>query len=231
MGLDGVEIIMAVEEAFDIRIEDSEAEKILTPRNLIDLIMAKVQLSGSAVCLTHRSFNLVRGFFVRTFDRNRSALAPRTALRSLLPTGNRLALVTRFATDLGVPAPVLERAGWLKALLLSLVGIAGFTAAFVALQLNAPLGLPILAAVAVTGAVAVFATRFRRTEFPKGLETIGDLSRWLMVHKPGLATPSPSAWTREQIAAQVQQIVIQQLSCEKYYHQDAHFVNDLGLDN
>jgi len=31
MGLDGVRIVMAVEEAFDIRIENSEAEKLLTP--------------------------------------------------------------------------------------------------------------------------------------------------------------------------------------------------------
>jgi acyl carrier protein len=35
MGPDGVEIAMAVEDAFDIQIEDAEAAKLLTPRLLI----------------------------------------------------------------------------------------------------------------------------------------------------------------------------------------------------
>jgi hypothetical protein len=33
MGLDGVEIVMKVEETFDIAIADSEAEKIVTPKS------------------------------------------------------------------------------------------------------------------------------------------------------------------------------------------------------
>jgi acyl carrier protein len=36
MGLDGVEIIMKAEEAFDITIEDADAEKMLTPGDLIN---------------------------------------------------------------------------------------------------------------------------------------------------------------------------------------------------
>jgi acyl carrier protein len=42
MGLDAVEIVMAVEDAFGIQIEDSEAEKILTPAQLVELVMGKV---------------------------------------------------------------------------------------------------------------------------------------------------------------------------------------------
>ncbi len=47
MGLDAVEIVMAVEEAFDIQIENSEAEKVLTPGQLVDLVLSNVQLTNT----------------------------------------------------------------------------------------------------------------------------------------------------------------------------------------
>ena len=41
MGLDAVELVMAIEEEFGIDIAESESEKCLTPRALIDLLWAK----------------------------------------------------------------------------------------------------------------------------------------------------------------------------------------------
>ena len=41
MGLDAVELVMAIEEEFGIDITDAEAEKLRTPRLLIDFIWAK----------------------------------------------------------------------------------------------------------------------------------------------------------------------------------------------
>ena len=42
---------MAVEDAFGIQIEDSEAEELLTPRQLIDSVMRKVASTRSGICL------------------------------------------------------------------------------------------------------------------------------------------------------------------------------------
>lgn len=41
MGLDSVELIIAWEEAFGITITDAEAARILTPRDVIELIAAR----------------------------------------------------------------------------------------------------------------------------------------------------------------------------------------------
>ena len=41
MGLDSVELIIAWEEAFGITITDEEAARILTPRDVIELIAAR----------------------------------------------------------------------------------------------------------------------------------------------------------------------------------------------
>ena len=41
MGLDSVELVMALEEEFGVRIPDSEAEQMLTPRRVIDWMFAQ----------------------------------------------------------------------------------------------------------------------------------------------------------------------------------------------
>jgi acyl carrier protein len=51
-----------------------------------------------------------------------------------------------------------------------------------------------------------------------------------MAHKPDLAGLVRGRWTREQVAARVREIVIEQLDCASSYREDASFVQDLGAD-
>ena len=52
MGLDTVELVMAFEEAFGIEIPDDAAESIVTVRDAIDHIYARVEHAAAPVCLT-----------------------------------------------------------------------------------------------------------------------------------------------------------------------------------
>ena len=54
MGLDSVSLILAFEEAFQISIPDHEAEKLRTPRDVIDCISARleVKVQGPGVIYT-----------------------------------------------------------------------------------------------------------------------------------------------------------------------------------
>ncbi len=47
MGLDAVEIVMEVEEVFDIQIADEAAQRIVTVGDLFECIVEKVRFSGS----------------------------------------------------------------------------------------------------------------------------------------------------------------------------------------
>jgi acyl carrier protein len=49
MGLDTVELIMAVEERFGITIEDREAEKVVTVGKLYQLVFDKLHSRGSPI--------------------------------------------------------------------------------------------------------------------------------------------------------------------------------------
>lgn len=227
MGMDSVEIVMEVEDAFDICIEDAQAEKITTPRQLIDLIEHKVANVRTPICLTHRAFNLLRAFLMRRHSLPRLKISPDAEMGQLIPPKQRANFLSSLAIELdaGEP-PALKRPKWLFLLLLAI----SIAAAVLAGWRAAPFYIaawPVGILIGLCGAVV---TKPLRTEFPKKFTTVGDLSQWIRKHKPDLATQAQRTYTREQIAARVREIVIKILGCEKQYHEDARFVQDLGMD-
>jgi hypothetical protein len=184
MGMDAVEIVMAVEDAFDIQIEDSEAEKLLTPGQLIDLVMSKVATTNTDICLTHRSFNLLRRFLVRQCGLARKQVKPETTLRAAIPRTQRRLQLQQLSAELAMHShPELERPEWLKALLWGLALLTGLAVAISLAHSKLPVWLPSLLAAIATGYMGVAATENRRTEFPKELATVGEFARWIMTHK------------------------------------------------
>jgi acyl carrier protein len=63
MGLDGVEILLATEEAFGIAIPDEVAERLLTPADVVAHVASQVPTTPSAECLTQRLFYRLRQRF------------------------------------------------------------------------------------------------------------------------------------------------------------------------
>jgi acyl carrier protein len=230
MGLDGVELVMAVEEAFDVCIEDAEAENIRTPRELIELVMAKVASANPSVCLSQRAFNLVRKSLCKHPPLTRRDVTPATELSLLLPAPVRRGVLHSLAADLGTALPAqLKRPNWLTAILFGVSILVGLLAA-IAFPFTSIGSLLVFPSIAVlTGCVAFLTTKPFQTEFPKSVSNVAALSRWVVAHKPDLAASPQVAWTREQVAARVREIVIDTLGCEKKYSEDARFIEDLGL--
>jgi hypothetical protein len=58
MGLDGVELVMSIEEGFGVTITDAEAEACAaTPAAVIDLVYGKLRASDQRVCVSQRGFH------------------------------------------------------------------------------------------------------------------------------------------------------------------------------
>jgi acyl carrier protein len=231
MGLDAVEIVMAVEEAFDIRIEDAEAGKLLTPRQLIDLVQSKVSVITASVCLTQRAFNLLRKSLLRHGGWKRSEITPATNLAALIGRDQRTSLLGKISAEMGIKnPPKLVRANWLNITLLTSSLITGIWVAWAARHTFGSILVWIFISVAIlTAGVALRLTKPLCKEFPANLKTVGDLSRWVMTHKVDLANAAIPGWTREQIVVRVREIIIEQLGCKPDFSEDANFVKDLGL--
>ena len=231
MGLDGVELVMAVEDAFSISINDDDAVKLLTPRLLTDYVLSKVTTATATVCLTQRAFNLLRRSLLRHGGWKRSQITPDTSLPVLLPKNLRRDLIQKVITDLNIKRPPeFILANWVNILLLVGPALVGAMVVYAAGQAMQSTGIWIFIGVALaTAGVAVRLTRPLRIEFPKNLQTVGDFARWVMINKPDLAQTNIPGWTREQITIRVHEIIVEQLGVKPDFSEDARFIEDLGV--
>ncbi len=112
MGLDGVELVMAVEERFGIEITNAEAEKIITPGMLVDLIYSKVEATDRSICQPAIDLSLCSQMIYGDSILLPHVFAHRTRNQNRLP-----GLPMRFVVD--VP-PLPDLVGWLLPLSLFL---------------------------------------------------------------------------------------------------------------
>jgi len=85
MGLDVVEFIMAVEDAFGLDIPDSEAQRLATPGLVIDYLAARLPPGGSdaGACLSQRAFYKLRRETCARLGVDRSAVRADMLLATL----------------------------------------------------------------------------------------------------------------------------------------------------
>jgi hypothetical protein len=235
MGLDAVEIVMELEEAFDIRLEDAEVEKLSTPRNMIEVVMGKIAQADAEGCLTQRAFNLLRAALLVQLPLKRRDITPQARMADLASRPHRKILLECLKAELGTPAlPSLVRPKWLVDLLVVCCIALSLALAVILFrhglwEHRGALFFTAFITAIGTGFLARAATQGRCVEFPPQAATVGDLSRWIVAHKSDLAPSTPGKWTREQVAARIRDITVKQLGCAETYHEDASFVQDLGL--
>lgn len=104
MGLDGVEIIMEIEDTFNIQIQDEEAQFCLTPKSLIDLVISKVNMeAGDETCLTQKAFHLCRKSYFELSNIPRIKFRPQTLLNEIIPKTNRSEFLVAWQKKMKLP--------------------------------------------------------------------------------------------------------------------------------
>ncbi len=90
MGLDTVEIVMAVEQTFGISIPNRDAEKMLTPAHLISYVQQAVSSKPiQQPCLTQRAFHRVRASLCEVTEFPRREIRLETRIDHLFPEDDR----------------------------------------------------------------------------------------------------------------------------------------------
>lgn len=85
MGLDGVELIMAYEEAFGVQFTNADAIRMRTPRDVIELVASRVPLTTESACLEQRAFYRVRAALLELSPVKRREVRPSTPLAHVFP--------------------------------------------------------------------------------------------------------------------------------------------------
>jgi len=227
MGLDGVELVMAAEEAFGVTLTESETWEVKTARMLGDLIFSKLQSTDQSVCQSQRAFHLLRKAFMRHFNLPRSAVTLDMPFKKLIRRSQEKEIWVDLKRAVYARSwPECERPLWLRWTLVLLTLATPFA---VWRYLHRALGADVaaligLVAMLAIGMVAARATRRFKTRIPAGITRVRDII-------PFAVTSDQVKWTRDQVSDVVQKLVIEQLGIpEAKYREDADFIKDLGMN-
>jgi len=231
MGLEAVEIVIAVEEEFDITIEDDEASAVRTPNDLFNLIAEKVTNSARSGCRSQRAFGLVRRRVMEITGAPRSSVRPDCELEPLLAGGDIQAFWNSLNINLGDRAlPRLDLPPALDVLLFSAVIASGAVASIATGVAGANTFLVFCAFFLAGGLVGWFfdrATSNLRRIPPRGTKTVGDLCSQLVARTPSLLL-NKAGWGDREIRETTRAIIGTVLGITDF-PDDADFVQDLGV--
>ena len=109
MGLDTVEIVMNVEDAFSVTIPDDDAARIQTVGELYEFVVSKLasQSVRSRVggCASARRFREIRRDLQAEFALSRGAIRPSARIGDLIPPGSPRVRWGEFARQHTLPKP------------------------------------------------------------------------------------------------------------------------------
>jgi acyl carrier protein len=231
MGMDLVEIVVRVEDAFGIQISDAEATRITTTRELADFVATKVPLSDEPSCLSQQSFYFLRKRFSQHLSFSPSSFYPNAWLEGFVPKENRRIVWATLQAETGANTlPDLARPIWLFWTLAAATVFVFFyvtVSVWNAFTLFWALSFGLTAAVGF-GYVLAIATRPMKQNFRRRFQSVGEVARYLVANKPHVFKRDERTWTRVQILAVVREIIAEEAGIEDFAD-DAHFINDLHL--
>lgn len=221
MGLDGVELLLATEEEFQIAISDEEAVKCETPGMLADLVYSKLRKSRDDTCPSMHGFYVVRKKMMDYFSLPKEKIRPDSKLDELISRKNRINTWKEFLLTLSngktMYAP-LSKPKWVKALI-----VVSTVSVFVIAYYNTDNGLLSFVVSIIVAAIIQAATNSLKAEFPNNFSLVKDLTRIV-------STLDATVWDKEDVYNRVKQIVVEQLGVkESDVRPNSHFIDDLGM--
>lgn len=223
MGLDGVELVMEVEDEFKIALSNEEASQTTTVGQLVDLVFSRLRHDKREPCPSQHGFYVIRRHLIDLLAVERSVIRPDTRLEDLMPMIGRKRLWRRLLRSITGTEDQwckLVRPRWMNLLVfLILPGLAFLGSLFphrVSWE-GAVLGGVVLAII-LGGVTTPF-----KTAFPTKFSQVKDLVKFVK-------TLDSRSWSREAVFEKIKPIIVRELNVkESAVTLEAHFVKDLGL--
>ncbi len=230
MGLDVVELVMRVEEEFEIRIEDEEASLINTVGQLHTLILDKTGSLDTGRCQSSATFYQLRRVLVDLATAPRRAIRPTTAIGELLPLAQRRQQWKSWGDATGVEWPTLEKPKWMRTAIplffAAIVGVGFYGWNASSYTVFWPYAFAF---------VALYKfhqwSETHAVDLPADCATMGGLTKAVMKLNYGINTEPREPQTSEEIWRKLKLILVDELAVEPdEITPNAQFVRDLRLD-
>lgn len=240
MGMDGVELVMEVEETFGLTIPDTEAQEIRTVGDLYALIVGKQRerdrpLERDGLCASASAFYALRRGAVAALAVDRAAVRPATSTATLLgPYLGRRVRWTQLETASGLRLPPLR---WPVGVNYALVAVplsfglwAGWWSYRVGGDLGDAIGTAVLVPIGTLFLLLMLAHPFRR-HLPRTCRTVRGLIGDVVPRNIGtLAVQIGRRPTDDETFDALRRIIVEILGVKpEAVTLEARFVEDLGL--
>ena len=224
MGLDGVELVMAIEEEFKIAISDAEASEADTVGKVVNLVHARLRQNADEACPSQHGFYMIRKQLMEQVRLPRSAVQPDSRLEDLIPNAGRRTVwrnLIQTLTGASNTSAALVRPKWLNRIVTLLLPVVAF-----GLTLNwVPLSLFWLGFFPALF-VAYLGDKMTspwKTQFPSAYARVKDLI-------PFVKTLDSRVWSKDEVFAKVRQISVEILGVKpEQVKLESHWVDDLGV--
>jgi hypothetical protein len=108
MGLDGVELVMTIEDKFNIKISDEEACQSVTVGKLYQCVLDKIGVSLGNRCSSQQAFYILRKALKESLCVEGMVIKPKTNTELIFPENERKMLWSRMSTTVPYKIPELE---------------------------------------------------------------------------------------------------------------------------
>ncbi len=224
MGLDGVELVMAIEEEFKIAISDAEASESDTVGKIVHLVHARLRHIAEEPCPSQHGFYVVRKQLMECVGLPRSAVKPDSKLEDLIPPeGRRLTWQNVILSLTGEQntSAALVRPKWLNRIVMLLLPAVAFglTLKWVPLSL---FWLGFFPAIVVAYLGGRITSRWK-THFPSDFSLVRDLIQFVK-------TLDCRIWSEPEVFEKIREISVEILGVKREaVKRESHWVNDLGV--
>lgn len=238
MGLDGVELVIATEETFGIKIEDAEASRTVTVGQFYELVCNKLKIESQNSCATQKAFYALRKQLISLLNIKRSEIRPDTLVATIFPLSTRKHIWEIFVKNTSLKLPTLRFPPWVYKIMVSYVIlvimiIVGYFIHYSTLWLHQKEQNLFIGAIEISVVSFSLFWLFRKTTFPlrvhlpSSCRTLGDLSKEVLV----LNTEYFKPFSEKDIWVILVNLISDQLGIEKdIIKPESSFVKDLGLN-
>jgi acyl carrier protein len=237
MGLDGVELVMNVEETFGVVIPDKLAGKMRTVGQLYEFLLAHCTNDRTSTCLTSTAFYRVRQGICNVMNVDRRAVRPSTQLDALFARSGyrrfwvdfRRAMFTFRLPNLGRPACAWQLIEHPIGFAI-LAALATFIVFVLAPAQTGSVIIPLVGLEFVVAAVFMVMAEPIARLLPRDFQTVGDLSRIVLMKNHAWFVARQKTWDEGQIWDVLRATVSKTLGVElTAVTPQARFVEDLGV--
>ncbi|MBK0380135.1 hypothetical protein [Mucilaginibacter segetis] len=194
------EVLIKIEQSFNINLEDTSLKEVKTFGKLCDVVIDKVKKTNTDSCTTQQAFYKLRHAITESTGFDKERIKPQTRLSELFPRDSRIEAISGIEEEMGFQLNLLKPKQWVVTLfVLVIIG------SIITLFYNLSIGLSGL----LIGIVGLrLAGRFGKE---MSVKTIGDLAEKISREHYLKCRRDASTINKNEVSQKIKQLFVKDL--------------------